>query len=76
MSEGNSDGEPKSLAEQRMDLERLQMSDPARYALQSTQDQLDKIISEQLERGEIDQLGRPMLDAAGNTIPPIRRRDR
>jgi hypothetical protein len=66
----------KSLAEQRLDLERLQMSDPARYALQSTQERLDKVLAEQLERGEIDEHGRPMKDASGKIIPPYRRRDR
>ena len=76
MSDQDQPADDKSLAEQRLELERLQISDPARYALQSTQDQLDKVISEQLERGEIDDLGRPMRDAAGNTIPGIRRRDR
>lgn len=74
MSEGNSDGEPKSLAEQRMDLERLQMSDPARYALQCTQAQLDKVISAQLERGEIDEMGRQMRNANGEVIPAHKRR--
>lgn len=66
--------ETKSLAEQRLDLERLQMSDPQKYALQSTQDQLDKLLAEQLERGEIDEMGRQMRNAKGEIIPPNKRR--
>ena len=64
----------KSLAEQRIDLERLQITDPARYALQSAQDQLDKITAEQISRGEIDEMGRQMRNANGEVIPPHKRR--
>ena len=66
--------ETRSLAEQRLDLERLQMSDPARYALQSTQEQLDKVLAQQLELGEIDDMGRQMRNAKGEIIPPNKRR--
>lgn len=74
MSDQDQPADGKSLAEQRLDLERLQMSDPARYALQSTQDELDKVIAEQLARGDIDELGRTTRNASGQVIPSHKRR--
>lgn len=48
----------KSLAEQHLELQQMQMKDPQRYALPETQAKLDKILETRIKRGELDEFGR------------------